>query len=305
MNLNDLASFVHVVEFGTITAAAAAEGVPKSTISRRITRLESALGVELLRRSARSFTLTDDGRQLHARSTQALQALMDAEQAIMESSDIPRGRLIVTAPPDLGGSIFPELFATYRARYPEVSVELRLEEKVVDLIAEGVDVGMRGHTGSIPGSSQLMSYTFGHFLGLFYASHDYLRRRGEPKTLAALKEHDMIIHPAMKVQSIQLDGKDGTQGQIDFLNPAFQVNDFMFAQALAEAGSGIALLPHHGVMERKVPSPLKPILTNWSIRSGKLSLVWPVSRHLAPRVRAFVDLAKELIQSKPWLAGLE
>src|SRR5689334_7291184 len=124
MNLNDLASFIRVVELGTISAAAAAEGVPKSTISRRIARLEDELGVELLRRSARAFALTEDGQLLHARSTAALQELADVEQQLSETGESPRGRLVVSGPRDLGSSdTVTKMFAEYRTTYPEVDVE--------------------------------------------------------------------------------------------------------------------------------------------------------------------------------------
>ncbi len=181
MNLNDLASFVRVVDLGTISAAAAAEGVPKSTITRRVARLETELGVELLRRSARSFTVTDDGRLLHQRSSGAVRELMDAEQALAASAEMPNGRLVVTAL-DFGRSeAFAELVVGYRARYPDVTVEVRLENRAVDLIYEGVDVGIRG--GDVPGTSQLMARSFDMPPAGFYASPEYVQRREVPATL--------------------------------------------------------------------------------------------------------------------------
>ncbi|HVI01714.1 MAG TPA: LysR family transcriptional regulator, partial [Enhygromyxa sp.] len=162
MDLNDLASFVRVVELGTISAAAAAEGVPKSTISRRIARLEDELGVELLRRSARSFGLTEDGRMLHARSAAALQELADVERQLTQTDDIPRGRLVLTAPRDIAGSVaFAKLLAEYRSTYPDVRVEVRLERRYVDLIGEGVDVALRAHNGEIPGDAGLLTRSLG------------------------------------------------------------------------------------------------------------------------------------------------
>ena len=177
MDLNDLASFVRVVELGTISAAATAQGVPKSTITRRVARLESELGVELLRRSARSFTVTEDGRLLHRRSAAAVRELMDAEQALAAASETPNGRLVITAP-DFGRSeAFAELIVEYRARCPDVTVEVRLENRVVDLIHEGVDVGIRTHRHDIPGTGQLMTRTFDMPAARLYASPDYVGRR--------------------------------------------------------------------------------------------------------------------------------
>jgi DNA-binding transcriptional LysR family regulator len=291
MDLNDLASFVRVVDLGTISAAAAAEGVPKSTITRRVARLETGLGVELLRRSPRSFTVTDDGRLLHQRSSGAVRELMDAEQALAASAEAPHGRLVVTAP-DFGRSEpFAELLVAYRSHCPEVSVEVRLENRVVDLIYEGVDVGIRAHAGDIPGSSQLMARAFDMPAFRFYASPDYIRRRGEPATPDDLEQHDIWLHSGVVAEAIPLVSKQRKMTlKID--TPAYQANDTLLGRALVEAGAGIGWLPQFVAASAEKRGSLVRILPAWLLASGRISVVWPASRHLAPRVRAFVDLAQ-------------
>lgn len=295
MKLNDLASFIHVVDLGTFTAAAAHEGVPKSTISRRIARLEDELGLELLRRSARSFTVTDDGKLLHRRSTSALQELMDVKQTLTETSSTPRGHLVISVP-DLGRSeIFVELIETYRKRHPQVSIELRLEDRVVELLREGVDIAIRAHDNTIPGSNQLMSKTFHLSLIQFYASPSYIQQHGMPQTPSELKMHSTILHTVAVSRPIPLTSEaNATTVTID--TPAIQVNDFMLGRSLIEAGIGVGMLPQYAIGQALENGALVRVLPEWSTHPIRFSLVWPTSRHLAARVRTFVDMTKEFFE---------
>ncbi len=295
MNLTDLASFVRVVELGTITAASKEEQVPKSTISRRIARLEQDLGVELLRRSPRSFTLTDDGKTLHARTRGALYELEHVEQALLESSDVPHGRLVLSAPPDLGRTaIFAELLFVFQQRYPKVKLEVGLEMRMVDLLLEGVDVAFRMHNGQIPGGDGLMSKLVGRGLIMLFASPCYLEKRGVPTTFDELYDHDWITHVAFADRVLELEGHEEV---ISFSCPegVCLVNDFVLMQALLEAGSGLGFLPQF-LAENSVSSgSLVPVMPEVAAKAGACSLVWPESRHLAPRIRAFVDVAYEVM----------
>ena len=293
MNLNDLASFVRVVELGTISAAAEAEGVPKSTISRRIARLEDELGVELLRRSARSFALTDDGRMLHARSCAALQELDEVADHLREASEVPRGRLLVAAPPNIAGSAgFAELLADYRRACPEVRVEVRLEARFVDLQREGVDVAIRAHDGAIPGEAGLMTRALGSTHAGFYASPRYLAEHGTPSDPAHLREHLLVLHKVLVDRPLQLSSATSEQ-TLKLSNPAFLLDDFRLIQQLLEADAGVGLIAEPWARPSVAAGVLAEALPGWSITLGRVSLVWPASRQLAPRVRSFVALVAE------------
>lgn len=302
MNLNDLASFVRVVELGTISAAAAAEGVPKSTISRRIARLEDELGVELLRRSARAFALTEDGQLLHARSTAALQELADVEHQLTQTSELPRGRLVVSGPRDIAGSdTIAKLFAEYRATYPKVDVEVRLESRYVDLIAEGVDVALRAHGAEIPGGAGLMARLIGMSQGKLYASPDYLARRGKPRSITELTKHEFVLHRVMIGRPIVLRSSKGGERSLDVGTIAFSLDDFGLVRRMVEVGGGIGLLAELSVGASLRAGNLVPLLPAWSMPLGRLSLVWPASRHLSPRVRSFIDLATRRLADMAWV----
>lgn len=301
MDLNELASFIRVAELGTITAAAAAEGVPKSTISRRIARLEDELGVALLRRAARSFTLTDDGHVLHARTASALKELVEVQHSIAETAGVPRGRLVLSAPYDLGRTqMLAKLLTQYRASYTQVEVEVRLEDRLVDLVRDRVDVAIRAHAGEISLDGGLMARPLGAPVLAYYASSAYLERRGTPETLSELAEHDVAIHKATAARSLLLVSSDGEETSMNTA-ASFLVNDFGLAQRLVESGAAIALLPCFIAAEAERSGKVVRVMPRWTSQSSQLSLVWPSSRHLAPRVRAFVELAGEHLPKDDWL----
>ncbi len=301
MNLVDLASFVRVVELGTITAAAKAEGVGKSTISRRIARLEEALGVELVRRSARSFALTDSGRLLHERAEGALQELRELEHALKDAADEPTGRLRLTMVHDIGRSpTVASLIAEYRRLHRQVTVEVVLESRVVDIIAEGFDVALRAHSDTIPGGGELMARRLSMPPAGFFASPDYLRQRGAPRSLDELAGHDLVGHTIGTLRDITLQSPEGS-ARFSFDDAACVVNDFGLAKALVEAGAGIALLPFFSTGDSIDAGRLVHVLPQWQPGEvGRLTMLWPASRHVAPRVRAFVDLASERLGHGAW-----
>lgn len=293
MNLADLASFVRVVDLGTLAAAARAEGVPKSTLSRRITRLEAQLGVALVRRAARGFALTEDGRLLYERAGGPLRDLSRVAEALVEADQVPRGRLVLTAPHDLGASAeMVALVAELRRRYPEVQVELRLEDRVVDLVTEGVDVAIRAHVDEVPGGAELMVRALGQGrLGLF-ASPAWLATHGAPRAPQDLADADLVLHRAANAHGVILEGP-GPPFTLDRARAVVRVNSFRAVRDLVHAGVGLGALPLSSPGPDWSDPGLERVLPEWSSRGGRLSLVWPASRHLAPRVRAFLDLASE------------
>lgn len=296
MSLTDIASFVAVVDHGTITAAARSEGVPKSTVSRRIARLEEALGVQLLVRSSRSFSITAEGRLLHSQARPALQSLSEIRTNLQERMSEPRGVLVLTAPHDLARAwFFVDLLATYRERHPEVHIEARLESRYVDLVAEGVDVAVRGHGKQIPGDPTLKVKTLGGTrMGLFAGSR-YLDKHGVPATAEDLADHQLIAHHRFGDGPFSMDPSEATEG-VSFRDPCIVVNDMWLLHALASSDMGIAMLPIADI-QRCRPKALQRVLPEWSAITGRISLVWPETRFLAPRVKAFIELASAELSS--------
>ena len=297
MNLTDLGTFSLVADEGTITGAALRLGVPKSTVSRRVTRLEDSLGVELLRRSPRSVALTDHGRALHQRTSAALRELNEAAAALADAEQEPAGILRLTAATDFGQSRrFAVMIAGYGIKYPEVVVEVKLTNRIVDLVEEGIDIGVRMHGRTLPGGTTLMSRTLRRSEAGLYVGRSYAERHGIPSDVMHLRDHRIAAHSSF----VDGDGALGTvQGlvgaEVDLPTPRWLVDDFAALQSLAEAGAGVVVLSTLLADAAVEAGDLIRVLPEISASGGAMSLVWPASRHMAPRVRAFIDHAVEIV----------
>ncbi len=303
MNLSDLHTFSLVGATGTISGAAQRLGVPKSTVSRRVRRLEDALGTELLRRTARSVTLTKAGEALLRRTQPALQELENAKQALLQSDTEPSGTLRLTTTPSFGQS--HEVIACVRefgVTYPKIRVDMVLTMRVVNLIEEGFDVGLLLHpTGELPGSALLMSRHLLNFRWGIYGSPDYLSQMGAPESVEELEDHRMAIHPVVDRAAKQPWHRKGqpTSDQLGFDGARWLVDDSVALERLALAGAGLVVLETMAADPLVTKGELIRVLPEYERQSGTASLVWPASRHLAPRVRAFIQCAVEHFAGEP------
>jgi len=286
MDLNHVAVFIRVVELESFTAAAKQLGLPKSSVSRTVTRLEEDLGVRLLQRTTRTLHLTEAGHAYYERARLALSGLEEAASAASNMSAEPRGIVRVTAPSDLSILNMAELVARFVRKYPLVHVELSLTSRLVDLVAEGIDLGLRA--GKLRDSTLVARKIGSDSLGVF-ASPSYLRRRGKPQTLADLATHDCVL----------FNGKNG-KGEWRLSGPAGEesvsvrgpvsVDEMAFAMQAVSAGLGIGLLPVVGVKlsarQRSAPAPAR-ILPEYASGGVDLSVVAPSARFQPASVAAF------------------
>jgi DNA-binding transcriptional LysR family regulator len=296
MNLTDLHTFSLVAETGTISAAAQRLGVPKSTVSRRVRRLEDSLGCELLRRSPRAVSLTEHGRALHQRSAPSLQELQEAIDALLYADTEPTGTLRVTTVPGFGQSHqFVRCIRDYALKYPKTTIELELTTRLVNLVEEGFDVGLRLHTtGALPGSPAMMSRRLLHFERAMYASPEYIAEMGAPSTLGELAGHRIAAHSIVDVRGGQWNRNGKPYGKSQALpTPRWLINDSAALERFALSGAGLALLPTFEGEGWAARGALVRVLPEYGQQGATASLVWPASRHLAPRVRAFIDHAVE------------
>jgi len=292
MNLTDLQTFIRVVDHGTLAGAAAELGVPRSTVSRRVTRLEAALGVELLRRAGRAFTISPDGQALHDRVSPALMQIREARTALVEGAAEPRGRLTLTATIDFSTTrLFAQLLAGARRRLPEVQIALLATNRFVDLLEENVDVAFRMVGGNAPLRAGLMMRRLGGSAAEVFAAPDYLARRGVPETPADLAEHDLLVNSvAPMAERWPLTHRaSGQTVEVPVSRPVFVANDFAPLTELVAAGGGIALLPRFLAVERQACGDLARVLPGWEMVGGSMALVWLRSRHLQPKLRGFID----------------
>lgn len=295
MDLNQAAVFVKVVQAGSFSAAARLLGMPTSTVSNRVASLEKRLGVTLLQRTTRQLKLTKAGELYYEHASTGLAHMLDAESVVTESIGEPRGVLRVTAPADLGDQLLSHIAQQVRHHYPKVSIDMLLVDRYVDLIAEGVDVAIR--TGALRDSSLIAKYA-GVAQWVPIASPDYLKTAPLLDMPQALRHHRCLQFTPLGRDSWTLKGETGSvtvpmTGQV-------QVNDIRVIRALAQAGEGIALLPLYLCKEDCAENRLVRVLPEWYAKADPVHLVYPRQRFMAPKLRAFIDLAIQELAL--WLA---
>lgn len=285
MRLDDLETFIRVASAGSLSAAARALGVPTSTVSRRIERLEGELGEALLVRAGRAVRLSDTGVAVFERCAQPLRDLDEVARAVRERDTEPQGELRVTAPMGFGNlPAFVEVILGFRAAWPRVRVRLELTERVVDLGTERFDVAVRAHLDPLPDRASLVTRRIAVVDGGVYASEAYLGAHGRPRTPEQLSAHAFVGHTRLVPRGQSLVLERGEERCEVAVAPGILVNDMSFVREAIVAGVGLGVLPTVLAGEGLVR-----VVPQWSAPSGSISLVWPESRALAPRVRAFVE----------------
>lgn len=290
---NELETFVAVVEGGTFSAAARTLGLPVSTVSRQVSRLEERLGVRLLNRTTRQVTPTGPGHAYFERARQIVADSQQAEDEVRQLHGQPRGLLRISAPPSgLRASLIEDLIAAFMLRFPDIEIELAAESRYVDLVAEGYDLALRG--GILKDSSLTARRLLRMRTGLV-AAPAYLERRGRPRRVADLARHDLVIQRTPGRQSrwpLSPRGSLPVSGRLT-------TNDLSLSRAAALAGLGIAYMPLLLVDEEMAAGLLEPVLPHAVGRdTDGLHLVYPQGRLLAAKVRAFIDFAVEFFAER-------
>ena len=297
MDLNEMIVFARVVQAGSFRSAATELGMPKSTVSRKVSELEARLKARLLQRTTRKLSLTDVGRTYYDYCARILSEIEDAERAVGSLQDAPRGLLRVTAGTSSGwmGPIVGE----FLKRYPEVRLELSCTGRVVDLIEERFDLGIRA--GALADST-LVARSLGTVRWFLVATSMYLKRRGRPKSPDDLKTHDCLLFGAGAVSSgVRL--QNGEQSAQVTVTPRMIVNDFDILRAGANAGLGITILPAFYCVEDLRARKLERVLHDWSVPATPIHVVYPSTRHISQKVQAFVDYLQRRMTPPPWELG--
>ncbi|MFT4975099.1 MAG: DNA-binding transcriptional LysR family regulator [Myxococcota bacterium] len=298
-SVDEIQVFVKVVEAESFTGAAELMGMPKSTVSRYVSKLEDRLGVRLLNRSTRQLRPTDVGRSYYSRCVRIIADLEDAERAITSMQEVPTGPLRITAPLSFGYIFLGELLSRFLAKYPDVQVCMALTDRKVNLIEEGFDVAIRG---GVLEDSSLIARKLGGAERVICASPSYLAARGTPKRPADLKLHDCLIH------SQQPTSGGGTwrlvDGQTISVSGPLVVNNTDVLRQAACAGHGLLLAPRFMVEEDLAKGALVMVLDGHVSQAGGLYILYPHARHLSAKVRAFVDFAVENLGGRESLRDL-
>lgn len=299
ISLDDLRYYAGVVEHGGYAAAGRALDIPKSRLSRHVDALEARLGVRLLQRSTRRFVVTEVGREVydHARAmlAQAEAAVEAAAAAIAE----PRGIVRVACPISVASSMLAPVLPDFLLRYPKVALDLQVDNRRVDLLAEGFDAALRVRTRP-SGEDGLVMREFAQLDELLVASPGYLERAGVPSAPDDLAGHATLsFQTERERQSWSLIGVDGETRTVEH-SPRLRSHNFPIVHSAAVAGHGIALLPESIVRDALAAGVLVRVLPQWRLPQGIFHAVFPHRRGLLPAVRAFIDF---LVDTMPAAAG--
>lgn len=295
MDFNEAAVFVKVVQAGSFSAAARQLGLPTSTVSTRVSRLEQRLGITLLQRTTRKLNLTEAGTAYYHHASLGLGHMMEAEAAVDEARHQPQGKLKVTAPADLGDAMLAGLIERAQREFPALEVELLLTDRYVDLVAEGIDVAIR--TGALRDST-LVAKSLGTICWAVFASRDYLAQAEPLQEPQHLPGHRCVQFTPMGREAWDLNSGDNSITVP--LSGHVMANSIGVVRAMAASGQGVALLPSFICKPALATGSLVRVLPGWLGRADPVHLVYPRQRFMPPKLRAFIDLAQAELQ--PWFA---
>lgn len=285
--LTGIIAFARAASYGSFTAAARSLAVSPSAVSKTIQRLEQQLGLRLFTRTTRSLLLTPEGRELHGRALLLLRAAEDVVQSAAAVRSEPAGTLKVAAPLPIGLRLLAPALPEFRRRHPRLHIDLRLNDRFVNLVEEGIDVAIR--IGNLADSSLLSRALARTRIGAF-ASPAYLAIRGAPGHPDELKHHDCVnFRYQTSGQTLVWTFKAGNR-VIEITPDAVIAVDA--SDALAEvlaAGGGVGMLASFIAAPYVERGLLVPVLEAFSVDGAPITAVWPESRRASPNVKAFLS----------------
>jgi DNA-binding transcriptional LysR family regulator len=278
-------AFVRVVDAGSFSAAARNWGRSKAVVSKYISALEDHLGVELLRRTTRSLSLTEAGRAYRERCAGVLGEIEALEVSLREGVAAPRGNLRITAPPGFASHYLDVMTTDFIARFPDVTLDLDLTHRMVDLVEENIDVAIRV---TDPRDSSLVARRIAPAPILAVAAPSYLRRRGTPKAPADLSDHDCLVDTNFRDQQ-RWRFRTGGKVETVAVHGPVRLNNPDAIRDLAVAGLGIGLIPEFAAADALRVGTLREVLKGRVALHWSILAVYPRRQYLPLRVRAYVD----------------
>lgn len=285
-------AFVQSAETGSFVAAGRKLGLSASAVGKAVMRLEQRLNVRLFNRNTRNMTLTEEGRLFLERCRRIFEEVEAAESELAQSNRTPRGRLRVSLP--LVGMLLTPVMASFMRAWPEVQLDLDFSDRLVDVVEEGFDAVIR--TGQ-PSDSRLMSRNVGRFRLKIVASPGYLARYGVPETPDDLAHHQCLHQRSPSTGKLRPWPIGRAQKPEKIILP-----ERMSATAvdplieLAIEDLGIACLPPFAIRSELSDGRLVSILEDWVIGTDQFNVLWPASRQITPKLRAFIDFMTEHLQ---------
>jgi DNA-binding transcriptional LysR family regulator len=288
--IDAMQAFIAVADLQGFAPAARKLGLSPSAVTRLIAGLEERLGARLLQRTTRQVALTDAGSRYLERARRILADIDEAEESVESERTRPGGRLVVSAPVGFGRLHVSPMISAYLKRYPEVGADLRLSDRMINLVEEGVDLAVR--IGHLPDST-LVARHVGEMRRIVVASKDYLKARGEPKRPEEITSHDTIQFGAMTAPPEWRFVEDGREIRISPV-PRFSSNSADAAIQYAEAGGGLTRVLFYQAAASLKAGRLKIVLAKFEQPPLPIHIVYPTSRLLSAKVRTFIDLVTEI-----------
>jgi len=286
LEANDLLLFVRVVELGSLTRAAESLGLPTSTVSRRITALETQVGERLIQRTTRRLSVTELGQVLLDHARQVAAGVEGAAELADYRQGEPSGRLRVSMPADIAGSLFSPVIAEFSLKYPRIALELDVSMRSVDLIGEGYDVAVR--IGALRDDATLASRKIMEFRPALFASPEYLRGHGTPTTPEDLADHwGLYVMRAGEPLPWTLECRGKRWKGLPI--PRIGANSPDMLLRLATCGAGIALCEQRAAEVHVRSGHLVRLLPDWHYPPVQISAVFPGRKLMPARARVFID----------------
>jgi DNA-binding transcriptional LysR family regulator len=292
----EIETFVRVVEAGSITKAAQQLNIAKSAVSRRLKELEARLGVQLMTRTTRKLTLTDTGETLYKRFVVVLADWTESEAAASDAQAALAGSIRIAAPLSFGVTHLGPAIIDFMREHPLVDFDIDFSDRKVDLITEGMDLAIR--IGSLPDSS-LIARKIAALSTVATASPAYLKEHGTPQSPDDLKTHKELRYGYRTNASWFYKTPDGAEGKIE-MSPRLRATNGEFLRDAAVAGEGVLIEPRFIIYENLRDGSLIEILPGYQWQDITAYAVYPPTRHLSVRVRAFVNFLIERYKGTPY-----
>lgn len=293
MELEAIRVFVKVVQLGSFSKAAQLLKIPKSSVSRTVSRLESETGTKLLLRTTRSLTTTAAGRAFYESAAGAVQTLEEARRSLHGRDSILSGIIKITAPEDLGSHVISPIVAELSQEHPELSFEMNYTDEIVDLVKGGYDLAIR--LGPLA-PSRFKTRKLGEIRLVPVASENYFKKREKPRTPQDLRSHDCLVYsPETSNPKWVLQSKKTGSVQVA-IQPKIVANTMSSLLGMAVQGAGIAFVPCYLAQSALDSGQLVRILPDWSDRPYPVWMVTPLSTATSSRLRLISTRLSEAIE---------
>jgi DNA-binding transcriptional LysR family regulator len=293
----NMRTFVRVVEAGSISAAADRLGVAKSAVSRRLKELEEHLGVELFHRTTRKMNLTDTGRAFYHQSVRILEDVLEAELSTSQAHGTLKGSLKIALPSTFGLMHMGPAINEFLREHPQIEFDLDFNDREVDLMQEGFDLAIR--IANLPDSS-LIARRLSSIKPVMCASPSYLEQMGEPKVPSDLIEHQCLVYSLLRdYEYWYLTDSNGKEIRTK-IHPFLKASTGEFLKDAAVEGRGVILVPSFIAYREIESGKLVQVLKDYTPPQLDAYAIYPQTRHLSQRVRAFVDFLVKRFEGTPY-----